>query len=250
MSAVSAVAPRPDQAPLSEGARIINTFVAPTKTFNDINRKASWCVPWLLMAIVSLAVAFSVSQKIGWSQVSENQMRMQPKRMEQMEKMPAADRARAEKVGNAFSAGLAYGWPIMRLIGLVLVALVLMFTFNFGAGAQISFGKSLAVAMYANLPIMLKGLLVIAFLYAGLVQPDQYISQNPIGTNLGVFFKPGTAMYALGSSVDLFEIWILTLAAIGFACVGKVKRGTAFAIVFGWYAVLALAGAGIAAMFS
>src|SRR5438067_1483606 len=86
MSATTAVAPQSsEQAPLSEGARLINTFVAPSKTFNDVNRKANWFVPWLLMAIVTLVVAFSVGQKVGWNQVNENQMRLQPKRAEQME---------------------------------------------------------------------------------------------------------------------------------------------------------------------
>jgi len=247
MSAVS-VAPQPE--PLSEGSRIVNTFISPGKTFLDINRKANWFVPWLLMAIVSVGVAFSTSQKIGWPQVNENQMRMQPKRLEQMEKMPPDQRAKAEKVGNAITAGLSYGWPIMRLIGLVLVALVLMFSFNFVAGASVSFSKSLAVSMYANLPIMIKGLLVIVFLWAGLVQPDQFISQNPIGTNLGAFFKPGTPMYALGSAIDIFDIWILVLAAIGFTCISKVKRGTAFALVFGCWAILVMIGVAVAAIFS
>jgi len=251
MSATSAVAPpSPERPALSEGARIIDTFIAPTKTFNDINRKASWFVPWLLMAIVTLGVAYSVSQKVGWSQVNENQMRMSPKRAEQMEKLPPADRARAEKVGEAMSAGFTYGWPVARLIGLVIVAGVLFLSFRFGAGADIGFGKTLAVTMYADLPIAIKGLLTIVFLWGGLIQPDQFISQNPIGTNLGAFFKPGTPMYALGSAVDIFEIWILCLAAIGFTCIARIKKGTSFAVVFGWYAVMALIGTGIAAAFS
>jgi hypothetical protein len=35
--------------------------------------------------------------------------------------------------------------------------------------------------------------------------------------------------------IDIFVIWTLVLTAIGFTCVSKVKRGTALAIVFGWY---------------
>jgi hypothetical protein len=246
MSAASTV---PQAAPLSEGARIVNTFVAPTKTFTDINRKASWIIPWLLMAVVSLLVAFSVQQKIGWAQVNENQLRLQPKRMEALEKAPPDQRALQQKIGIAFTAGITYAWPVVRLIGLLLVALVLWFSFKFFAGADVGFGKSLAVSMYASLPIMIKGILVIAFLWGGMIQPDQFISQNPIGTNFGAFFKPGTPMYALGSSIDLFEIWILCLAAIGFTCVSKAKRGAAFGIVFGWYAVLTLIGVGAAAIF-
>jgi len=37
---VSALAP--ETVPLSEGARIVNTFIAPSKTFTDLRRNASW----------------------------------------------------------------------------------------------------------------------------------------------------------------------------------------------------------------
>ena len=39
----TAVAP-----PMSEGARIINTFIAPSKTFTDLRRSAAWWAPFLL----------------------------------------------------------------------------------------------------------------------------------------------------------------------------------------------------------
>jgi hypothetical protein len=43
----------PEAAPLSEGARSVNTFIAPSKTFTDLRRNASWWGPWLLISIVS-----------------------------------------------------------------------------------------------------------------------------------------------------------------------------------------------------
>jgi hypothetical protein len=45
-------------------------------------------------------------------------------------------------------------------------------------------------------------------------------------------------------------IWTLVLTAIGFATVSKVKPGTAFAIVFGWWAVFTLAASAMSAAFS
>jgi hypothetical protein len=57
-------------------------------------------------------------------------------------------------------------------------------------------------------------------------------------------------LYSLASSLDIFLIWTLILTAIGFSTVSKVKRGTALAIVFGWWAVFTLAGAALGAAFS
>jgi membrane protein DedA with SNARE-associated domain len=45
----------------------------------------------------------------------------------------------------------------------------------------------------------------------------------------------------IGSQVDVFLLWTLALTAIGFATAGKVKMGTSFAIVIGWWVVITLA---------
>ena len=51
----AAVTPPPQAAPpVSQGQRIINTFVAPSKTFADLKRSASWWLPFLLMSLASL----------------------------------------------------------------------------------------------------------------------------------------------------------------------------------------------------
>jgi len=249
MSSVATSAPA-SQPALSEGARLINTFVAPSKTFTDLNRKPSWFVPWLVLAIFSVLFSYTASQKVGWSQMNANQLRLQPKRAAQMEQMPPEQRARAESIGAKVTAGISYGWPIMRLIGLIMVAGVLLFSFNFGAGAQLKFNTVLAVVMYASLPEIFRALLGAVFLFAGLVQPDTFIMQNPIGSNLGALATPGSGWWALGSAVDVFGIWVLALTAIGITCVSKVKKGVAFTVVFGWAALVALIGAGWTALMS
>ncbi|HZW81151.1 MAG TPA: hypothetical protein VFF50_11830 [Candidatus Deferrimicrobiaceae bacterium] len=55
-----------EAAPLSEGARIVNTFIAPSKTFGDLRRNASWWGPWLLISIVSLLFVYSMDRQIGF----------------------------------------------------------------------------------------------------------------------------------------------------------------------------------------
>src|SRR5947209_7676781 len=152
MSSVASAAPQSNQPALSEGARIVNTFVAPSKTFTDLNRKASWFVPWLVLALFSLLFAFAVSQKVSWRQAQDNQIRLSPKRAAQLEQAPPEQRQRQLAIGEKITAGITYGWPVMRLIGLVIVAGVLLFSFNFGVGAQLKFNTVLAVVMYASLP--------------------------------------------------------------------------------------------------
>jgi hypothetical protein len=59
-----ASSPAPEAAPLSEGSRIINTFIAPSKTFTDLRRSAMWWAPWLLISIFSVALIFTIGKQI------------------------------------------------------------------------------------------------------------------------------------------------------------------------------------------
>src|SRR3974390_1298775 len=137
MTSPATVAPQPDAPSLSEGARIVNTFVAPSKTFTDLNRNSSWFVPYLLLALMSLLMAFTISQKVGWKTLNETQLRLQPKRAAQIEQLPPDQKARSEAIGITITKYVTYGFPVLMLLILVIVAGLLLFSFNFLAGAQV-----------------------------------------------------------------------------------------------------------------
>lgn len=240
----------PSEPPLSQAARVVNTFVAPTKTFRDINRSASWWLPFVIIAVLSIGFVAVVDKQIGFDKVTENQMRMNPKQYERLEQLPPDQRERQLEIGAKFSRYIAYGYSVVILVFFLLVSLVLWGSFSFGAGAQVSFGKSMAVVVYANLIGVLKALLAVISIFAG-ANTDNFTFQNPVATNLGFLIDPtqNKVLYAFGSSIDIINLWILALVAIGFTCICKVKKGTSFAIVFGWWFLLTLIGVGMAAIF-
>jgi hypothetical protein len=244
-----ATAAVPSEAPLSQAARVINTFISPTKTFTDIKRSASWWVPWVLGAVMSLAFVATAANKVGFEQIVDNNLRLRPKQMEQLEKAPPDQRARQMALSITITKAIAYAYPVVSLIVAVVIAAILLGSMNFGAGAQLKFGTVLAVVIYAGLPGLIKAGLAIVSLLAG-VSPEGFTFENPIASNLSFIGKPGSPLYTLGASLDVFTIWILVLCGIGLACVSKVKRSTTMAIVFGWWAVMILLGVGMAAMFS
>ena len=245
--------PAPDsgQPGLSEAARIINTFFAPSKTFDDIKRSASWWAPFVLMAVVSYGFVAVVAKKVGWDQVTQNQIRLSPKAAERLEQLPADQRAQQMRIQTAVTKGISYGFPVLNLIILVIIAAVLMATFNFGAGAEIPFKQALAVVIYANLPGIVKAGLAMASLLAG-ADPEGFTFQNPVATNLGYFVDPvaSRVLYSLASAVDIIALWVLVLAGMGFARISKLKTVTTLSVVFGWYILLTLIGTGFAALFS
>ncbi|MBV9608909.1 MAG: YIP1 family protein [Acidobacteria bacterium] len=238
-------------APLSEPQRIINTFIAPSKTFADVKRVGRWWAPWLLISIFSYALVGVVAQKIGFDQVTENQLKLSPKRAEQLEKSPPEDRARRMQFSVTITKTISLLIPLVNVIYFAFIAAVLLATMKFGAGAEITFATALAVTTYSYLPSIVHVLLAIASVFAG-ADPEGFNFQNPVASNLGHLVSPASspAVYALLSKIDIFSIWICVLLAIGFASVSKLKRSTTMAIVFGWYVLVTLLSVGFAAAFS
>ena len=224
---------------LSQPARIINTFVDPVKTFTDLNRGSAWLLAFLLSVIISYGFVAAVAMKVTFEQANENEMKLSPKQMERIEQMPPADRDRAMQMGVTITKWVSYLYPIAAFIGIALTALILMAVFNFGMGGSVTFGKAIAVVVYAQLVLAIKGLLVAISLFAG-KDPENFTFSNPLASNLGYFIDVNAhpALYRFGSSMDIFMIWYVVLLGIGFACVsGKVKRGTGIMVVTGlWLA--------------
>jgi hypothetical protein len=246
---LSASAPEPTA--LSQGARIVNTFVAPSKTFTDLRRSAAWWAPFLLMVVVSSLFVYTAGQKIGFRKIMENQMQSQPKAQARLDNLPADKREQQLDRGAKVTGTISYIFPIITLLLWLIIALALFATFKLAAGADVTFKVSLAIVVYAALPLMLKTLLAWLSVAAGM-SPDSFSFQNPVATNPGYFLNPGdnVFLYDVASAVDIFMIWTLALTAIGFTCVSKVKRGTAFAIVFGWWAVFTLVSSALSAALS
>ncbi len=248
MSSAPPVAPI-EEKPLSEVERIVDTFVAPSKTFTDLRRSTNWLLAYVLIAVFSIAMVVVVDKKLGMEKVVENGLALAPKQAAQLDQLsPDARAAQMEKIVN-FNRIFAYAYPVVILVFLLIVAAVLLGSFNFGLGAELRFNQCLAVCMYASLPGILKALIAIMVIAMG--AGEAFTFQNPIASNFSPLVDPSSHfLYSVATSVDIFTIWTLVLTGIGFSCLTKVKRGTSMGVVFGWWAIVVLAGGGISAAFS
>src|SRR5215475_3663243 len=123
--------PSEEQQPLSEPQRIINVYVAPTKTFTDIRRNASWWAPWLILTVFSILFIYLVDSKVGFERVMDNQIKLNPKAAEKMEQLRAQDPDRYEKARRAQIVGtkfFSYGFPVVFLVITAIFAAMLMGT--------------------------------------------------------------------------------------------------------------------------
>ena len=255
MSTAPVPTPAAEVAPLSEGARILNTFLAPSKTFSDVRRNASWWVPWLLIAIVSVAFVYVVDRQVGFDQVTKNEI-AKSSRAEQFEKLPPEQKAKQLQFSTNLTRYISYASPIIALVAFVVIAAVLMGTFNLAAGASVSFKTAMAIAIYGSLPSVFHALLGIIALMAGgmsgSLDKEAFNIRNPVATNPAYFMDPTAHkfLYGMASALDVFVLWGCVLMGIGFASNSKVKRGTAVVIVLAWYVGYKLLGASLGALFS
>jgi Yip1 domain len=239
----------PAQPPLSEVERVVDTFVAPTKTFFDLRRSSNWLVPAVLLILSTIALVWVADSRIGFQKIVENQLAMQPKQADRLDKLSPEDRAKQMDTIIKFNRVISYFSPVIVLVYLVIVAAILLGTFNFGFATELKFNQCVAVCMYTSLPAIIKALLAILVILLGATA--NFTFQNPIASNLSGLVDPSSHfLYPLFISIDIFTIWTLLLAGIAFSCLTKVSRTTCLVVVYGWWLAFILSTSALAAAFS
>jgi hypothetical protein len=239
---------------LSEPQRLINTFIAPSKTFEDIRRNASWWVPWLVSAIFALGFGIVAVQKIDMTRFVQQQIEKSPSAQQRMERLSPEQRAQGVALQATITKVTFYIIPVFSLIGGLIVAAIVMAIFNFMLGAEVSFSRALAVTFYAGVPGILKSILLIVSLMASADPSTIDIAGNPMPTNLGFFLDPqgNKFIYSLLGSLDIFTIWFVVLLGMGFAIASSNRKpsvSTGITTVFVAFLIVALCGAAWKSMF-
>ena len=236
---------------LTQWQRVTNTFVAPSKTFEDIKRgNKSWWLPLIIGALFSYILFGAIVQRIGMQQVVDNQIRLDPKAQERMANTPPEQRAMGNKIALGITEGVFIAGPVVGMAVVALLSVGLMATINFGFGGRAKFGSVFALFYYAWLPQMIKPILGTIVIYSGMA-PESFNIKNYAPTNLGAFLDPvdtNKALYSLATSLDAVTIWTLVLLGIGISIVAGTKRSSGYIAVFGWWALFVLIGVGWAAM--
>lgn len=238
---------------LSQWQRVANIFVAPTKTFEDIRKgNRTWWLPFILFVVIGTALWAAVSTNVTWETVRDNALRMAPKQAERLNSLPPDQLQRQLEITATIQRWIWAAAPVGILLMDLIGAGILLGTINFAFGGRATFGSVLAVIWYGGLPGLIKLLLGLVGLYAG-VAPESFLAANPAGTNLGYYLSPTDTnmfLYTLATGIDVTVIWSLVLTSIGLAMVAGVKRNSGFIAVFGWWAISVLFGAGISAISS
>lgn len=247
--------PEPAGPGLSEPQRLVNVFIAPSKTFTDLKRNSSWWVPWVITAVFSLIFAVVAVQKIDMAHFVQQQIDKSPRQQKQLEQLSPEQRAQNLAIRATITKVSFYLYPLLSLLGGLIIAAILMAVFNFGFGAEVPFSRAMGVVFYAGLTGIVRAvLLTISFLTAS--DPSTIdITANPMPTNPGFFLDPhgNQVLYSLASALDIFVIWYVILLGLGFSAASSNKKpatGTAVITMFVVYGIVVLCGLGFKVAFS
>jgi Yip1 domain len=224
----TAVPPLPAEAAqpgLSEPQRIVNTFIAPSKTFEDIRRNASWWAPWLIMAIASLGVGSVLSKKVDWAQIVRQQSETGPGSAA-FERLSPEQKEQRISIGAKIAGFVVYAVPIFSLIVGLVVAAVLMVAFNFGFAAEVPYATSLAIVFYGWLPELIRAIFALITLLLR-TDTEGLNPNNLVGTNVAYFLdKANTSpfIYGMAGALDVISIWSIILIGIGFSVNSKARK--------------------------
>jgi hypothetical protein len=234
---------------LSQVERVVDTFVAPSKTFTDILRSANWLLPAVFMVLVGLVFSAAVQQKVGWDAVGEQQTMKNHFAADQINALPPAQRAAQLHAAGVRTKWTAYFFIVPTLIFAAIISLLWWVSINFGFGASTKFSQIFAIWMYAALPKSVMALIAACLLF-GNVGVDNFDLQNTLGSNPGYYMSDaGAGVKAALGFFDIFGLWSLALAVIGVAIVARKSKGQAAAVVVGWWLFGLALSAGLAAAF-
>jgi hypothetical protein len=226
---------QPPVSQMSEAARLAGVFFSPGKAFADIARRPRWWIPLILISILSTIYLTAFTQRVGWESVIRSGIDNNPF----TQNLTPQQREQQIQVAAGLYKYVGYLSVVGTLFSVFIVAVILMFLFDTMMSAGIGLKRMMAIVAYGILPLTIQTVLSMVVLF--LKDPEEFNLRNPLVFNAGAFMSPDSSavLRALGSSIDLFSLWILVLLAMGVSAAGrKVSFGKAFTGVFSLWALL------------
>lgn len=236
-----------DSVALTPVERVVNTFIEPSKTFQDIKRNRSWWLPFIILVVLGWIFCFAAVQHVGWENLATNVLKSQPTNAERLDKATPAQAAQMLSITKGFMEGFMIGTPAVILIINAIFALLLWGGFAFLLGGTTTYSEMFTVAIFAALPNALNS--IISIVTVMVAEPQSYNLNLPSPSNLAYFLSADAPhwLIVLGTSLDVFSLWSLVLAGFGAAIVSRVKPARGILLVFAVWLAYVLIKTGIAA---
>ncbi|NOQ97186.1 MAG: DUF1282 domain-containing protein [Calditrichae bacterium] len=191
---------------MSAMQKIIGIFSAPRQTFEAIDQKPTWLLPFLIGIVIfmifqTLTVDIQMAERF---ETMEAQGRLTPEQL---------DAAKTQMMGPAKYIGLIAG-PIVWLIMILIMAAIFYVAANLMIGGDSSYKKVFAIVCWSgligSLSLIIMTLLILSKGTMQGVALDLTILLDtpPLGGEK-------SALYRIFSNINVFTIWQIVLWIIG-----------------------------------
>jgi Yip1 domain len=222
-----------NQPTMSEPATLANIFFEPGRTFESLRIKPKFILGTLIILILMSAFQTFFIEKVGFENIVKAQISSNPMMddMEPAKKKEIIDQQASPVMRTVSSASL----PVVMIIFFLIGGLIYWLAGN-AMGGSMTFLRGISTWIYSSLPPTVVSLIanMIVLAFKSVDDIDILASQRGvIQANPAMFFDGKTmpVLTTLISSIDLFQIWGIVLAAIGLKVVGKISTGSAWGIV-------------------
>jgi hypothetical protein len=224
----------------SSFGRLFGVLFAPGKTFRSIAERPTWLVALLVLLVSAGLMAYIAGMRTDYRDMMIQGAK--DKGQQASEAQLEQGITMMEKIGPIMSAIVA---PLF-IAGIVLFSAFLYWlAFKF-TGSDFSYKSSLAVSLYASMPVVIMLLLSIPVLLSRstITYADMKRSGGSyLQSNLAFLAPEGAQgwLTALLASVDFFSIWALVLTIIGFRAVTrKPTQSVAITAIVIWLLFIAI----------
>ncbi len=199
--------------------RLWMMFTSPAEVFADIGIKPTWVLIMVILVILGVAYQAVVVPHVD---------------IEATIRASVAERGRElsdTQIENAVKLAeiISRLAPIILPIAALMIASVLFFLMLKIVGSVADYSRTLSTTLYGYWPATLVGLVLTGVLIQRVGKVPQEELANVVRANLGAFMSPDAPAWllAVGSTISIFNIWVVVLLIMGFSAVGKISKGKA-----------------------
>ncbi len=222
--------------------RIVNVFLAPTKTFEALTAKPDWVTPLLFIFLIFLTTSTLLKEVIQREQTVATK--------ESIMKNPNIPDSQKEQTAEQAISMMKKFWAVGIGIGLIMVVIIYLMgaLFLFLGGSKILKGQGTYVQVLS------------IFGYSGLIDVLAAIIKIPlmmlnqtmrVDTGLGIFLGEDatrTPLYVFLSKFDIFTFWQLGVLIIGLSVLYKFSKEKSAGLVIGLWLLWVLVSVALTAI--
>lgn len=211
----------------SSFGRLFGVLFSPGKTFRSIAERPTWLVALIVLALAGVVVSQAVNARTDQREMLEKQMEKWGQNLTEEQLNEAVEKAENPSplgrtlsiVGGFFFQGVFY-----------LIPAFLYWVFFKVTGSEMALKSSFSTYLHSSMPIGVGALLSIpVILSRATVEPLDALTGELLASS-PAFLLPETASVttrAVLATFDLFNLWSVVLAIVGYRIVARVSTTAA-----------------------